>query len=171
MSRGTDPEEPSSEPPDPSPPASLAPLGTGSPARFDELSGRGGRKKLGLAPGEGPARRPAPPEAFRFRPGESGNPGGRPRRGSQLTRAVARALAQTVEATENGRPRRITKLEAAVTQLVNRAAGGDQRAAQFVLKLLPEDPPPPSPRAPQHTSDGDALVIAEVVRRFSRPTE
>jgi len=76
LSPGTDPEEkPSSEPPDPTPPASLAPLGTGSPARFDELSGRGGRKKLGLASGEGPASRPAPPAAFRFRPGQSGNPG------------------------------------------------------------------------------------------------
>ena len=83
--------------------------------------------------------------------------------------AVARALAQTVEATENGRTRRITKLEAAVTQLANQAAAGDQRAAQVVLRLLPEDPPPRS-RTPHYTSEGDALVIAELVRRLKRTT-
>jgi hypothetical protein len=56
------------------------------------------------------------------------------RKGSRSLRGlVASALGERVEAKENGRRRRITKLEAAVKQLVNRAASGDQRASSFSL--------------------------------------
>ena len=61
-----------------------------------------------------------PPRATRFRPGQSGNPRGRPKRPRGIPGLVARALGERVEAKENGRPLRITKLEAVVKQLVNR---------------------------------------------------
>ena len=114
----------------------------------------------------GPGR---PPRAHRFRPGQSGNPRGRPKR--SLSELMARALGEMVEATENGRRRRITKLQAALTQLANRAASGDHRATQyaFVLRGDPGREPPPAAEPP--SSDGDALVIAEMVRRLSRPRE
>ena len=79
------------------------------------------------------------PRSTRFRPGQSGNPRGRPKGARSLRGLVASALGERVEAKENGRRRRITKLEAAVKQLVNRAASGDQRATQFVFALLGED--------------------------------
>ena len=82
---------------------------------------------------------------------------------------VASALGERVEAKENGRRRRITKLEAAVKQLVNRAASGDQRATQFVFALLGDDRERPPPVAVD--TEADALVIAELVRRLSRPPE
>jgi hypothetical protein len=82
---------------------------------------------------------------------------------------VASALGERVEAKENGRRRRITKLEAAVKQLVNRAASGDQRATQFVFALLGEDKGGEPPVAID--AEADALVIAELVRRLSRPAE
>ena len=65
----------------------------------------------------------------------------------------------------------MTKLEAVVKQLVNRAANGDQRATQFVFALLKEAPGLPAPREPERLSDGDALVAAELVRRLSRRPE
>ena len=81
---------------------------------------------------------------------------------------VASALGERIEAKENGRRRRITKLEAAVKQLVNRAASGDQRATQFVFALLGDDRErPPAAIDPE----ADALVIAELVRRLSPPPE
>ncbi len=133
------------------------------------------RKPLGLAPapeeGEILAPRAAPPVAFRVRPGQSGNARGRPRRSNPVAALVAKALAEKVEAKENGRIRHITKLEAVLTQLVNRAANGDQSAAKFVLSLLPDDPGPAPPRETEFTSEGDEMVIAEVVRRLSRPLE
>ena len=111
-----------------------------------------------------------PPRATRFRPGQSGNPRGRPRRARGLGGLLATALREKVEAKENGRKRRLTKLEAAVTQLVNRAAKGDQRATQFVFALLGDEQSRPAPPTPERIGPADALVVAELVRRLSRPT-
>ncbi len=132
------------------------------------------RGPLGLTPpekGAEPAVRRLPPVASRFRPGQSGNPRGRPKRPRGVGAIVAKALAEKVEAKENGRRLRMTKLEAAVTQLVNRAANGDQRATQFVFALLHDDPGPVTPPPPEQLSEGDALVMAELVRRLSRQPE
>ena len=112
-----------------------------------------------------------PPLATRFRPGQSGNPRGRPKTASRLRALVARELGEEVEATQNGQPLRITKLEATVKQIVNRAANGDQRAAQFVFSLLADDEDRPAPQAAERIGEGDALVVAEIVRRLSRRPE
>ena len=116
-----------------------------------------------------PAGERRPPRSTRFRPGQSGNPRGRPKGAQSLRGLVASALGERVEAKENGRRRRITKLEAAVKQLVNRAASGDQRATQFVFALLGENRERPPPVAID--TEADALVIAELVRRLSPPPE
>ena len=77
-----------------------------------------------------------PPMMTRFRPGQSGNPRGRPKGARNLSTVLAAALSERVAITENGRRRRITKLEAAVKQLVNRAASGEARATQLLLALV-----------------------------------
>lgn len=75
-----------------------------------------------------------PPKHTRFQKGRSGNPRGRPRGSKGWITLVREAVSAKVEVRENGRPlRKITKLEAAVTQLVNRAAGGDLRALALLL--------------------------------------
>ncbi|HKN30695.1 MAG TPA: DUF5681 domain-containing protein [Roseiarcus sp.] len=107
-----------------------------------------------------------PPRAWRFRPGQSGNPRGRPKRAHGLGAVVARALGERVEATENGRKRRITKLEAAVTQLANSAAKGDLRATQLVLALYRDDPGRSALDAAERSRKPDAIVVAELVRRI-----
>jgi hypothetical protein len=110
-----------------------------------------------------------PPLATRFRPGRSGNPRGRPKTASRLRALVTKELNEEVEATENGQPVRITKLEATVKQFVNLAARGDRHAAQLVFSLVADDRDPPAPpRPPQRTREGDAIVVAEIVRRLSR---
>ncbi len=78
---------------------------------------------------------------------------------------------ETVAAKENGRSRRITKLEAAAKPLANRAANGDQRAMQLVARLIEAHDPRAAPKAPTYTSEGDALVVSEIVRRLSRPRQ
>ena len=109
-----------------------------------------------------------PPLSTRFRPGQSGNPSGRSKRARDLVAIVARAFGEKVEVKGNGRRRRITKLEASVKQLVNRAAGGDQRATQFVFALLHNDPGGRAAEAPERLGEADAFVVAELVRRLSR---
>ena len=80
-----------------------------------------------------------PPKASQFKPGESGNPGGR-RKGSPNAGTLLNKIAfKKVTITENGQTRQVTKFEVALTQLVNKAAAGDLRALRELLywrKLL-----------------------------------
>ncbi len=122
-------------------------------------------------PATAPGRHDRRPNASSFRPGQSGNPRGRPRRSSsKLSAIVTRTLGETIEAQENGKRRRITKLEAAVKQLVNHAARGDRQAAKFVFALIDDDADRPR-RASRPSSEADALVISELVRRFGQAPE
>ena len=66
-----------------------------------------------------------PPQHSRFRKGLSGNPKGRPKVRRNLATVLERTLQEKVVIKENGVRRTVTKLEAAVKQLVNKAASGD----------------------------------------------
>lgn len=77
-----------------------------------------------------------PPEATRFRPGQSGNPRGRPKNARGVGRVLAAALAQEVTVTEGGRSMRISKREALILSLITKAIRGDMRAAAQTLKLM-----------------------------------
>jgi hypothetical protein len=74
-----------------------------------------------------------PPRHSRFRQGESGNPRGRPRGASNLATLLDRALNERVVVSENGRRKRITKREAVLKQLVNKAASGDPKSIYLLL--------------------------------------
>lgn len=77
-----------------------------------------------------------PPKHTRFKPGRSGNPRGRPRKSKQLEDLIRRELDEKIVAKEGGRDRHITKREAIVKQLVNRAIKGDTKPLQLVLAHL-----------------------------------
>ena len=117
----------------------------------------------------GPCR---PPVATRFRPGRSGNPRGRPRVKRHLGAVVARALRErvTVEETD-GRVRRLSKLEATVKQIVDGATKGDPRATRLLFALIKADEralsEPEGGRPEGLASEADAIVIAELRRRFA----
>jgi Family of unknown function (DUF5681) len=74
-----------------------------------------------------------PPQHTRFKRGESGNPTGRPKGSKNLTTLLEKELKQRVVVTENGRRRRITKQEAMVKHLVNKAVSGDRPLMQLLL--------------------------------------
>jgi hypothetical protein len=107
-----------------------------------------------------------PPVETRFRPGQSGNPRGRPKGARNLSTIVAAALNERVAVNENGRRRRITKLEAAVKQLVNRAASGEARATQLLLALIQTNEARPAQQDTNRLSEADAIVMAELTRRL-----
>jgi hypothetical protein len=76
-----------------------------------------------------------PPLATQFQKGRSGNPSGRPKGRKNVSTVLQQALRQKVLVTEAGRRRIKTKLEIAVTQLVNKAASGDLVAMKHLLAM------------------------------------
>jgi len=74
-----------------------------------------------------------PPRSTRFKPGQSGNPAGRPRGAKNFAVAIEQELVTRVTVTENGRRRRISKREVIAKHLVNKAASGDLKAIPLLL--------------------------------------
>jgi len=107
-----------------------------------------------------------PPVATRFQSGQSGNPRGRPKGARSVSSVIAAALSERVAVTENGQRRHISKLEASVKQLVNRAASGEFRATQLLLALAQANESRPAPQDEQRFSEDDAVVMRELARRL-----
>ena len=77
-----------------------------------------------------------PPEAYRFQPGQSGNPKGRPKGARGVATIVNEALDETIRVSEGGRPREMKKREAILAAMIAKAIKGDVRAAGLVVKLM-----------------------------------
>jgi len=77
-----------------------------------------------------------PPAATRFKKGESGNPSGRPKGSQNVATVLIRAARKRVIVKEGDRQRTVSKLDAAATQLANKAALGVPAAAKLFFSLL-----------------------------------
>jgi hypothetical protein len=77
-----------------------------------------------------------PPEHTQFKPGQSGNPKGRPRGTVNMATVLERTLREKVDTIENGRRKTISKFEAALKQLTNKAASGDLSALRLLSALV-----------------------------------
>jgi hypothetical protein len=77
-----------------------------------------------------------PPAHTRFKKGQSGNPKGRPKGSFNLATVLARTLREEVIVNEGGQRKTVTKLEAAVKQLANKAASGDLGALRQLFMLV-----------------------------------
>lgn len=76
-----------------------------------------------------------PPKSGQFTKGKTGNPKGRPKGSKNLKTVLAAELKASITITENGITRNITKREAIVKSIVNRAIKGDAKATTTVFSL------------------------------------
>ncbi|MGD0509109.1 MAG: DUF5681 domain-containing protein [Terriglobales bacterium] len=115
----------------------------------------------------------SPPEATRFKKGVSGNPRGRPKGSLNVTTVLTRTLREKVAINENGRRRTVTKLEAALKQLVNQAAAGDLRALRHLTALACDAEAQQNMRDTQRQdlSELDRDVMQGILQRFQDTTE
>ncbi len=94
----------------------------------NDNDGNGGGYKVGYG---------RPPQASRFKKGQSGNPKGKAKGTKSLAETILGAANTVITITESGKRRKVTKLEAALMQISNRAAAGDLRAANLLLAIAP----------------------------------
>lgn len=79
-----------------------------------------------------------PPKHTQFQKGRSGNRKGRPKGSKNITVLARRALEARVIAKGPEGSRSMTKIEAALLQLANKAANGDLKAIKDVVRLSKE---------------------------------
>jgi len=105
-----------------------------------------------------------PPKASQFQKGESGNPRGRPKNDPKqvpeqhpsIAAVFRKVCNQKVKTNGQGGEQYMTKLEASVTQLMNKAASGDLRATRLWMQMAAKYPeliktPPGPPTIVRHT--------------------
>lgn len=78
-----------------------------------------------------------PPRSTRWKPGQSGNPRGRPKGSKSLASIYNKIMQQRVEIQEHGRIIRISMWEAILRKLRQNALKGDFKAIAFLLAQEP----------------------------------
>jgi hypothetical protein len=76
-----------------------------------------------------------PPLRSRFKPGQSGNPKGRPLGSKNLATLLDEELNARVPITENGKRKNVTMRKAISKQTVRKAAAGEERFIKLVFEL------------------------------------
>ena len=123
------------------------------------------------APKEAPAQYRVgygrPPSEKRFKPGRSGNPTGQPKGSRNAKSIVGQVVNEKISIRENGRTRKVTKLEAMLQAATVKAIKGDTRALNTMLAFLARAGQLTEPEA-----DGPATSLPEdddaIIRDFLR---
>lgn len=74
-----------------------------------------------------------PPKHSRFKPGQSGNPKGRPKGARGFKAELDEELKELITVTEAGRTRKLRKQRAMIKALFAKALKGDSKSVQLIL--------------------------------------
>ena len=95
------------------------------------------KEPMGQTPGEGyDVGYGKPPKHSRFKPGQSGNPRGRPKGTKNLKTDLMEELGEKIVIREGDRSQKISKQRALLKSVVNRAIKGDVRAVSIALSTM-----------------------------------
>jgi hypothetical protein len=110
-----------------------------------------------------------PPKQSQFVKGQSGNPNGRPKGSQNLATLLRKIMRQLVKVTENGRSLEMSKGQAILVQLTNKALRGDIQAIHEFRHWNQwfEDSTKVSIPSPI-SNDDDSTVIASILERIQR---
>ena len=133
------------------------------------------RPELPNGDDESPSERPEyeigwrkPPVHSRWRPGQSGNPRGRPKGSRNVRTLLEETLRQRVKIHDGGRTRSISKLECILTITVNKAAQGEIKhllAVFQLLRVVGMTEEGPSTGRSEPVTDHDPDIIGDFLRR------
>lgn len=105
-----------------------------------------------------------PPRSYQFRPGQSGNPRGRPRRDPSPGDAYLQVSKMPVIATESGRKRRISTEKAIYMKIRRGALEGDHKMIRQWLELGAKYAPEQAATGFRDLFDEDLRLLDEMKR-------
>jgi hypothetical protein len=108
-----------------------------------------------------------PPKKSQYKPGQSGNPKGRPKGAGSFKTALSRELEAKLEIKEAGKRKKVSKLEAIAKRLVTDALNGNSKALSELLRQLNlhfGDVPDADPKQ-QPASAEDQALLAQFIER------
>jgi hypothetical protein len=110
-----------------------------------------------------------PPMRTRFKPGQSGNPAGRPKASKNFRTLMAELITQRVRVTENGKSRSIPAHEALLKRILAQALQGDAKSTEQMLKLWQtHSNSDDSEAASEDSAFADSEIIQETIDRLIR---
>lgn len=113
-----------------------------------------------------------PPKQHRFKPGQSGNPRGRPKGALSLRKILANELEGKVMAQENGRQVKISRLAAIIKAQTFQAAKGRVSAAAWLvgLHIQAEGFQDERPEGERLSPADQAIMARFLADQFDEPT-
>ncbi len=113
-----------------------------------------------------------PPKDHQFKPGRSGNPGGRPKDSRNLRTDLAQLMKKSISIREGGKSRRISRQQAMLLSLYDKALHGDVQAAKNLLDMIVKLNLVPSTDLPadETLAESDEAIIADFLRRNQTAT-
>jgi hypothetical protein len=113
-----------------------------------------------------------PPARTRFKPGQSGNPKGRPKGNRNLATDLEEELSEKILVNEGGRQLETTKQRAMIKALLAKALKGDTRAGGVLIQLklgLEQTRTAHNSEAPLDEEDRE--ILESFVHRVANPAQ
>ena len=113
------------------------------------------------------ARFQRPPRRGQYKPGQSGNPRGRPKGSKNILTYVKEHLNKKIPIIEGGKTRTVPRAEAIAIQLVNQAAKGEPKGLAAVMSFTREFDAAVSDLRPNVLARAaDAAVLEDIIARI-----
>jgi Family of unknown function (DUF5681) len=122
------------------------------------------KRKPPRGPGDGPYEIGycKPPKRTRFKPGQSGNPRGRPKAEKSLGAALNDALKAKVKLRGNGKERGVSSRDAYFIRVVRDAIQGNAAAQRLLLALMERFLPINAAAPAENAEDARAEVVEKI---------
>ena len=111
-----------------------------------------------------------PPKHKQFKPGQTGNPRGRPKGSKNESTILHELLHRKIKIQDGGQSRRVTILEAILTRFAHDSLKGDPKSARFLLGRYGALVSGEIQQA-ELTGDDQAVLEAFVTRLTANPSE
>jgi hypothetical protein len=113
-----------------------------------------------------------PPKSGQFKPGQSGNPNGRPKGVRNLATNVKRVLSRQITVMERGRKTSMSAAEAILHKYLELAIKGNVKAGAFLLNLLEQLQPGEANEDKQDVlGERDQQIMQNFFQQFGPPAQ